>query len=118
MISHFSFQLSKTIRSLIYSHRTGTNQLLAGSLGIILVCPCSTLLASNPLLTPVDERFVEGKGTKDSDFLSDLINHNALIGRFPLATPNDTNLIFAMNTENERDVNKSEEQEEDRKSVV
>ncbi|WP_422137980.1 hypothetical protein [Endozoicomonas sp. ALC020] len=70
------------------------------------------LLAANPLLTPVDEIFFEGKGTKESDFLPDLINHNALTGRFTLINPNDTHLIFAMNTGNEQDVNEIEVQGE------
>ncbi|WP_422475166.1 hypothetical protein [Endozoicomonas sp. ALB032] len=112
MISQSISQLSKTTRLSIFTHRTRASQLVAGSLGIIMACHCSTLLAANPLLTPVDERFFAGKGTKESDFLSDLINHNALTGRFPLATPNDTNLIFAMNTGYEQDVNESEVQEQ------
>ncbi|WOG30335.1 hypothetical protein [Endozoicomonas sp. 8E] len=112
MISHSISQLSKTIRLSIFTHCTRASQLVAGSLGIIMACPCMALLAANPLLTPVDEGFFEGKGTKESDFLSDLINHNALTGRFPLVTPNDTNLIFAMNTGNEQDVNEIEVQEE------
>ncbi len=77
-----------------------------------MVCPCSTLLALNPLPTPVDERFFQEKGAKGSDLLSDLINHNALMGAFPLVTPNDTELIFAMNPVNEQEVNKSQEQQE------
>ncbi|WP_422410559.1 MULTISPECIES: hypothetical protein [unclassified Endozoicomonas] len=112
MISHSIFQLPKTTKSSILSNRAKTNQLVAGSLGIIMACHCSILLAANPLLTPVDERSFEGKGTKESDFLSDLIDHNILTGRLPLVTPNDTNLIFAMHNGNEPDVNESEVQEQ------
>ncbi|WP_422410553.1 MULTISPECIES: hypothetical protein [unclassified Endozoicomonas] len=112
MISHSISQLSKTTRLSIFTHRTRASQLVAGSLGIIMACPCMALLAENPLLTQVDEIFFEGKGTKESNFLPDLINHNALTGRFPLINPNDTNLIFAMNTGNEQDVNEIEVQEE------
>ncbi|WOG30334.1 hypothetical protein [Endozoicomonas sp. 8E] len=112
MISHSISQLSKTTRLSIITHLTRANQLVAGSLGVIMACPCMTLLAANPLLTPVDERFFVEKGAKESDFLSDLINHNTLTGRFPLVTPNDTNLIFAMNTGNEPDVNESQVQEQ------
>ncbi|WOG30333.1 hypothetical protein [Endozoicomonas sp. 8E] len=112
MISHSITELPKTTKSSVFSYRTKTNQLVAGFLGIIMTSPCMTLLAANPLLTSVDERFFEGKGTKESDFLSDLINHNALTGRFHLVTPNDTNLIFAMNTGNELDVNESQVQEQ------
>ncbi len=112
MVSQSISQLSKTTRLSILTHCTRASQLVAGSLGIIMACPCMALLAANPLLTPVDEIFFEGKGTKESDFLPDLINHNALTGRFTLINPNDTHLIFAMNTGNEQDVNEIEVQGE------
>ncbi|WP_252179911.1 hypothetical protein [Endozoicomonas sp. 4G] len=98
------------INSLI--HRRKASQLIAGSFGlIVMVCPCSTLLAVNPLLTPMDEGWVEKKGTKESDFLSDLININGLSGRYPLVTPNSTHLIFAMNPENERGTKRKHQEE-------
>ncbi|WP_252179913.1 hypothetical protein [Endozoicomonas sp. 4G] len=107
MANSFMYRLLKRAGSSIFSHRNlpyrkKSNQLIAGSFGlIVMVCPCSTLLAAllaaNPLLTPMDEGLVEKKGTKDSDLLSELINLNALSGRYPLLTPNSTDFIFAMN---------------------
>ncbi len=107
MISNSLSHLTKTTRSSKYPHRSKTNQLFAASLGlVIMACPYSKLLAANPLFTPFDERFVEEKGAKASDYLSALINHNALTGSFPFITPNDTDFIFAMNSGNEHGINK------------
>ncbi|WP_448217083.1 hypothetical protein [Endozoicomonas sp. 2B-B] len=117
MISYSIFEFSKTTR-LSITHRTRANQLVAGSFGIIMACHCSILLATNPILTPVDERFFLEKGTKESDFLSDLINHNSLAGGGPLVTPNDTNLIFAINIRNEPDVNERQVQEQPQGAVA
>ncbi|WP_252179909.1 hypothetical protein [Endozoicomonas sp. 4G] len=95
-----------------FTHRNKASQLIAGSFAlIVMVFPCSTLLAGNPLLTPMDERLVEKKGTKESDFLSDLINLNSLSGRYPSVTPNSTDLIFAMNPGNERGVKRKYQEE-------
>lgn len=113
MISSSGSQLPETTGSSIFFHLGRASQLFLASLGlIIMACPCSTLLAATPLLTPADVKIFEEKGTKDSDFLSNLINHNTLIGRFPLVSSNDTDLIFAMNIGNEHDVNNREDQEE------
>ncbi|WP_252179914.1 hypothetical protein [Endozoicomonas sp. 4G] len=88
----------KRIGLSILFHHNKSNQLIAGAFGLfVMIFPCSTLLAANRLLTPMDEGLVEKKGTKDSDLLSELINLNALSGRYPLVTPNSTDLIFAMN---------------------
>ncbi|WP_252179910.1 hypothetical protein [Endozoicomonas sp. 4G] len=96
-----------------FTHRRKASQLIASSFGlIVMVCPCSTLLAANPLLTPIDEEWFEKKGTKESDFLSDLINLNGLSGKYPIVTPNSTHLIFAMNSGNEQSVNEGKYQEE------
>ncbi|WOG30325.1 hypothetical protein [Endozoicomonas sp. 8E] len=113
MISHSITQLSKTARSSKFSHRTKATQLVAGTLGnIVMACSCPAMLAANPFFTPFDERFVEEKGVKESDYLSALINHNSLTGRVPLATPNDTNFIFAMNAGNKHGINKSKGRKE------
>ncbi|WP_252179912.1 hypothetical protein [Endozoicomonas sp. 4G] len=102
MNSSFMYRILKRIGSSMLFHHNKSNQLIAGAFGLfVMVCPCSTLLAAllaaNPLLTPMDEGLVEKKGIKDSDLLSELINLNALSGRYPLLTPNSTDFIFAMN---------------------
>ncbi|WP_257292533.1 hypothetical protein [Endozoicomonas sp. ONNA1] len=77
MISSSGSQLPETTGSSIFFHLGRARQLFLASLGlIIMACPCSTLLAATPLLTPADVKIFEEKGTKDSDFLSNLINHN------------------------------------------
>ncbi|WOG30326.1 hypothetical protein [Endozoicomonas sp. 8E] len=113
MISHSITQLPKTTRSSKFSHRTKAKQLVAGTLGtVIMACLCPALMAANPLLITVDERFFGGKGTKESDYLSGLINHNALKGWFPSVTGNDNDLIFVMNHGNDQGEDKNEDQEQ------
>ncbi|WP_257274575.1 hypothetical protein [Endozoicomonas sp. SESOKO4] len=104
-------QLSATARQSIFFHRNMANQSVAASLGLIMMaCPCSELLAKNGLSTPSVERLVLEKPTKESSFLDDLINHNAYVGNIPTLAlnPNATNLVFAMNYENEQGEKKDE----------
>ncbi|WOG28209.1 hypothetical protein [Endozoicomonas sp. 8E] len=97
--------LPETTKKSIFFHRDKANQSVAASLGlIILACPCSKLLAEHTLLTPMNERFVKEKTTKESNYLDDLIHHNTYLisPHLFFLKPNSTHLIFAMNYENER----------------
>ncbi|WOG28208.1 hypothetical protein [Endozoicomonas sp. 8E] len=71
------------------------------------------MLAGNPFSTPVEQRFIIGKMTKEPGFLEDLINHNAYIGKNPpyVLSPNTTHLIFAMNHENQQGEKMDEDSE-------
>ncbi|WP_257252614.1 MULTISPECIES: hypothetical protein [unclassified Endozoicomonas] len=105
-MTHSIAQLPTATKQSIFFQRNKAHQSVAASLGLIMmVCPCSKLLAKNPFSMPVEEIFTEDKTTKTSSFLDDLINHNVYLGTPPPFTlnPNTTHLIFALNHENERD---------------
>ncbi|WOG28205.1 hypothetical protein [Endozoicomonas sp. 8E] len=103
-MSHSISRLPETAEQSIFFHRGRANRSVAACLGlIIMVYPHSKLMALHTLLTPVDESFVREKTTKASNYLNDLINHNAYSGKTTpfFLNPNTTQLIFAMNHENE-----------------
>ncbi|WP_257281641.1 hypothetical protein [Endozoicomonas sp. ISHI1] len=114
-MNNFLSRLPETPKRSMFCHLGKPNQSLAASLGLIMmVCPCSELLAKNGLLTPVEERLVLEKTTKESSFLDDLINHNTYVGNIPTIAlnTNATNLVFAMNHENEQGQRTDEHSEE------
>ncbi|WP_422139366.1 hypothetical protein [Endozoicomonas sp. ALC020] len=114
LMSHSVSRLPETVKRLILFRRNNTNQWVAATLSLVaMACPCSKLLAGNPFSTPVEEKFIIGKMTKESGFLEDLINHNTYIGKNPPSalSPNTTHLIFAMNHENQQGEKMDEDSE-------
>ncbi|WP_422473104.1 hypothetical protein [Endozoicomonas sp. ALB032] len=104
-MSNSTSRLPKTTKQSIFFHRGRAYRSVVACLGLIfMVYPYSKLLAVHTLLTPVDERFVREKTTKASNYLNDLINHNAYLGSTTpfFLNPDTTQLIFAMNHENEQ----------------
>ncbi|WP_422136009.1 hypothetical protein [Endozoicomonas sp. ALD040] len=115
LTSNFISEFPETAKKPILFHRDRAKRSVAACLSfIIMVSPYSKLMAAHTLFTPVDERFIEEKTTKTSNYLNDLINHNAYLGKTSpfFLNSNTTELIFAMNHENEQVEKMAEHSEE------
>ncbi|WP_422472225.1 hypothetical protein [Endozoicomonas sp. ALB032] len=114
-MNHSISRSPETAKRMTFFYRGKVKHWIVTALNLTAIaCPCSKLLAKNPLPTPVVEVLAGDKTTKETNFLDDLINHNAFMGlTAPFALdPNATHLIFAMNHNNEQGEKKSEHSEE------
>ncbi|WP_252176302.1 hypothetical protein [Endozoicomonas sp. 4G] len=114
-MNHSISRLPKTAKRTTFFHRGKVKHWIVTALNLTaMACPCSKLLAKNPLPTPVVEVLAGDKTTKTTNFLDDLINHNAYMGLTPpfALDPNATHLIFAINHDNEQGEKKGEHSEE------